>query len=106
MIESKRGIYNKLDELAALFRSAVGRKAYREAKIYYDRARAIASVLQIEEEKEEELFGVRGERGIEIKRGAFPEKDVLDVLYETCVRKSGVQSCYSCEHYRKNEVWH
>ena len=104
MIEGKREIYNRLDEMAGKFMAFYRNKQYTAAKREYDAAVTIALRLDIEEEKKEELFGTRGERGTILKRGLFPEDLVMKVTYETCMKKGSdpEKGCYTCENYKKN----
>jgi len=75
-----------LHHMADVFRSLCKVKNYREAKIYYEEARSLAVRSQLTEEETAEIFGIRGDRGIILRVGAFPEEDVIDMYEWTVVR--------------------
>lgn len=97
MLDS-RGIENKLWEYAAKFRVHMKAKRYAQAKYCYDKARDLAVDVELEEEKREELFGIRGERGVMLKEGMFLEELVQKAYYETCVKaKARPEDCVLCQ---------
>lgn len=97
MIDERR-TEQKLEELAAVFKSHALAKRYPQAKRCYDTARNIAVFMELAEEKREELFGIRGERGIIEKEGMFPEYLVQKVYLETCVKAREMpENCLLCE---------
>lgn len=62
-------------------------KDYPRAKHCYDTAVTISVFLELDEEKQLELFGERGERGAIIRQGLFPEESVQKA-YRECIRKN------------------
>ena len=91
-------IEQKLHNMAAVFRNHMRAKRYAQAKYLYENARDLAVNVGLEEEKREELFGIRGERGVILKDGLFPEELVQKAYYETCVKaKEKPEDCMLCQ---------
>lgn len=84
---TEKEIEDKLRKLPEVFADAVKKKEYQKAKHAYDTAVNVAACVEMSEEFKEELFGKRGDRGVILKKGAFPEEDVQKVYYETSVKK-------------------
>ncbi len=69
------------------FRWHMQRKEYSRAKAQYDNARTVALFLELNEQQMIELFGERGERGVVISRGLFPE-DLVQKSYLECIKRN------------------
>ena len=97
MLDS-RGIERKIYDLAAVFHAHMKAKRYAQAKYCYDKARSLAVEVELEQEKKEELFGIRGERGVIIKEGLFKVEMVMKAYEETCVKaKQAPENCTLCQ---------
>lgn len=75
-----------LRDLAELFRELCRTKNYVHAKSCYEEARKLAVNNHLTEGESAEIFGVRGDRGVILRVGAFPEEDVIDMYEWTVVR--------------------
>lgn len=84
---TEKEIEDKLRKLPKVFKEAMKKKEYRKARHAYDTAVNVAVCVEMSEDFKEELFGKRGDRGVILKNGAFPEEDVQKVYYETSVKK-------------------
>lgn len=76
MLTEKETI-KKLHDEAAEFRALVKQRQWGAADYRYHRARNVATFMELSQEELDRLFGVRGERGVIIQEGAFPEHLVL-----------------------------
>lgn len=76
----------KLYDLPEIFKAHMKCRRYSEAKACYDRAVTIALFMEADEKQKTELFGERGERGVIIKEGLFPEREVQKA-YEECIKR-------------------
>lgn len=85
MLDQKQTL-DKLFELPELFKVHMKNKAYPQAKACYDTAVTVAVFLELEEEWKDQLFGIRGERGVYIMKGLFNETQVLKA-YDECWKK-------------------
>ena len=104
MLDS-RGIEQKLYNLAAVFNVHMRAKRYAQAKYCYDNARSLAVDVELEQEKKDELFGIRGERGVILKEGMFREELVQKSYVETCVKaKQNPENCVLCQKRIRGEV--
>ncbi len=65
-----------LDE-AEIFRNHMNAERYAAAARCYEVCRFAAGLVGLDQGTVDELFGVRGERGVYELRGAFPEEDYL-----------------------------
>lgn len=83
---SSEALLEKLYELPRMFALNMSDKDYPRAKHCYDTARTVALFLNLDEEHMKELFGERGECGVSIRTGLFPEEKVQKAYFE-CVRK-------------------
>lgn len=82
----RKELMQDLHHKGDIFRQLCKVKNYYEAKKYYEEARTMAVENHLTEEESAEIFGVRGERGVILRVGVFPEEDVI-VMYEwTAVR--------------------
>ena len=96
MLDS-RGIEQKLYNLAAVFNVHMKAKRYPQAKYCYDKARGLAVEVELEQEKKDQLFGIRGNRGEIVKEGLFKEEMVMKAYVETCVKaKQEPEDCRLC----------
>lgn len=77
----------KLYELPQSFRTNMENKDYPGAKNCYDVARTVAVFMRLDEERMNELFGERGERGEIIRTGLFPEEKVQRAYLE-CIKSN------------------
>lgn len=82
-----QALMDKLYQLPETFRSSMKQKDYPGAKCCYETARTVALFLEIDEDGRTELFGERGERGVIIKQGLFPEEQVQKAYLE-CIKKN------------------
>ena len=73
---------------AEKFRQLVKRKDYKTAKQLYDRTVSEAVRSGLEEKYMTELFGERGNRGVVMKVGEFPEEMVQKCYYEVAVKST------------------
>lgn len=73
---------------AEKFRQLVKKKNFKMAKQIYDRTVSEAVRNGLEEKYMVELFGQRGNRGVIIKVGEFPEEMVQKCYYEIGVKKA------------------
>lgn len=97
MLDS-RGIERKIYDLAAVFQAHMKAKRYAQAKYCYDKARSLAVEVELEQEKKDQLFGIRGNRGEIVKEGLFKEELVMKAYVETCVKvKQAPESCALCQ---------
>lgn len=104
MLDS-RGIEQKIYNLAAVFLVHMKGKRYAQAKYCYEKARALAVDVELEQEKKDQLFGVRGNRGEILKEGLFKEDLVMKAYHETCVKaKQEPESCVLCRYQIRGEV--
>lgn len=86
MLEGKR-ILEKLHLLADEFKVHMRNREYSRAKSCYDTAVAVTVFLEMKEDIKQELFGERGERGVVIKKGLFPEDQVIKA-YGECIKRN------------------
>lgn len=104
MLDSK-GIEQKLHHLAAVFNAHMRQKRYTQAKYCYDKARLLAVEVELEPEKKEELFGIRGTRGMIVKEGLFREELVQKSYLETCIKaKQNPENCVLCQKRIRGEL--
>lgn len=100
-----REMERKLYEMAAIFKNHISAKRYQQAKYCYDKARLLAVEIELEEEKKEELFGIRGKRGEIIKDGLFKEELVQKAYMECCVKaKDSPMNCILCQEQLRGVV--
>lgn len=86
MIDNK-AFMDKLYKLPETFLYKMKSKDYSEAKACYDTARTVAVFAELDETVKTELFGERGEHGVIIKRGLFPEEQVQRAYLE-CIKRN------------------
>lgn len=86
MLEGQ-AIDKKMQELSDKFHQYVKNKQWGLAKYCYDVARNVAVFLEFDEDKMHEIFGERGERGLIISEGMFPERILHKVMYECVIKK-------------------
>ncbi len=79
-------LLEKLYELPQMFNVSMTNKDYPSAKRCYDTARTVALFMNLDEKQMRELFGERGERGVIIQAGLFPEEKVQKAYLE-CIKK-------------------
>lgn len=104
MLDS-RGIEQKLYNLAAVFQVHMKAKRYAQAKYCYDKARGLAVDVELEQEKKDELFGIKGIRGQIIKEGLFKEELVQKSYVEACVKaKQEPENCMLCQKRIRGET--
>ena len=104
MLDS-RGIERKIYDLAAVFHAHMKAKRYAQAKYCYDKARSLAVEVELEQEKKDQLFGIRGNRGEIIKEGLFKEEMVMKAYVETCVKaKQASENCVLCQRQIRGMV--
>lgn len=76
MLTEKETI-QKLHGEAADFRALVKQRQYSQAMHRYNTALNVAVFMELSREELDKLFGIRGEKGVIIQKGAFPEDMVL-----------------------------
>lgn len=76
MLTEKETI-QKLHGEAADFRALVKQRQYSQAMHRYRTALNVAVFMELSREELDKLFGIRGEKGAIIQKGAFPEDMVL-----------------------------
>lgn len=89
MLDGKE-IIEKLYLLAGEFNVHMQNKEYARAKYCYDTAVKEAVTNKVGSDYMDELFGIRGERGVIIKEGLFREEKVIRA-YGECIKKH--QTC-------------
>ncbi len=98
MLEGK-GFMDKLRREAGLFKGYMREKRYPEAKYCYDSVLAALVLMEADRETMREFFGERGERGVILKEGLFPEWQVQEA-YLACIRSGDT---YENKGYRPLE---
>lgn len=97
MIDERRAM-QKLEEEAAKFQNHMQAKRYQQAKYSFDRARTVAVFNELEEEKQDYLFGKMAERGEIIQDGLFKMQQVSKVYAECCVKAKALPNdCLLCK---------
>jgi len=86
MMDSKK-MMDKLYALPEQFEYYMSHKEYFRAKHCYDTAVTVAVFLELDDIQMKELFGERGERGVIIRRGLFPEENVQRAYLE-CIKRN------------------
>ena len=76
MLTEKETI-KKLHDEAAEFRALMKQRQWGQANYRYIRAMNVATFMELSREELDRLFGIRGEKGVIIREGAFPEHLVL-----------------------------
>lgn len=75
---SEAEIREKLfDQYPIMFRQSMAAHHYTRAKNIVDTARKVALFIQLPEKDLDKLFGIRGDRGVILREGLFPEEQVL-----------------------------
>lgn len=95
MLKEKE-LLDKLYELPETFKIHMGNKDYPKAKSCYDTARTIAVFMELSEERQKELFGERGERGVILRQGMFPEASVQKAHLE-CIKSNQTRLQMLCQ---------
>lgn len=104
MLDS-RAIELKIYDLAAVFNAHMKAKRYAQAKYCYDKARSLAVDVELEQEKKDELFGIKETRGTIVKEGLFKEELVSKAYVETCVKaKQNPENCELCRKRIRGDV--
>ncbi|MCM1039824.1 MAG: hypothetical protein NC434_10920 [Ruminococcus sp.] len=85
MLNNKK-LIDKLYDLPQKFRMYMNNKDYPRAKHCYDTAVTVALFMELDADWMTELFGERGERGVIIQQGLFPEEKVQKAYME-CIKK-------------------
>lgn len=83
---TEKEIEKALFEKARLFEVNMKRREYEGAKKCYESALAVATLVKVQKEVEDRLFGIRGEKGTVVLKGAFPQDQVENMQFETGVR--------------------
>ena len=90
-------MWQKLEELAAVFNNHIRAKRFPQAKHCYDTARNVSVFLEMDEKEQQELFGSRKADGEVEKEGLFKEELAQKAYFETCVKeKSDPENCFLC----------
>lgn len=97
MIDERR-VMQKLEEEAAKFQNHMRAKRYQQAKYSYDIARNVAVFNELEEEKQDYLFGKMAERGEIVQDGLFKIQQVQKAYEECCVKAKALpHDCLLCK---------
>ena len=97
MIDERR-VMQKLEEEAAKFQNHMQAKRYQQAKYSFDTARTVAVFIELEEEKQDYLFGKKAERGEIVQDGLFKIQQVSKVYAECCVKAKALPNdCLLCK---------
>lgn len=75
---TEKELVKKLHSEAANFRALVKQHQYTQAMKRYKTALDVAVFVELGREELDRLFGDRGEKGVIIQRGAFPEEMVIN----------------------------
>ena len=103
MLEGKE-LMDKLYEQAVIFDHLIRNKRWPEAKHCYDTVASVLVFLEAPEGMMLEFFGERGERGVILKEGLFPEDKVQKAYYETAVKRDGGYENKKYEPVQKNSA--
>lgn len=74
---TEKELVKKLHSEAADFRALVKQRQYVQAMRRYKTALGVAVFVELPREELDRLFGIRGEKGVIIQKGAFPEEMVI-----------------------------
>lgn len=96
---NQQEIIDRLCKKAEIFKDLIYEKEYYQAKYQYDTAVTLAVELHLDQAVREELFGIRGERGVILKEGLFPERLVQKAYYEACVKAQDTHNCEICRRH-------
>lgn len=96
-------IIPKLHDLSELFKTHIKNKQFPEAKYCYDEAVTVAVFMELDEEEKIMLFGERGERGVLIAEGLFPEKEVQKAYIE-CIKRGQTYENKEFEPLQRNSA--
>ncbi len=77
---------DKLERFAQEFVELAKGRQWAQAKYRYDTAMDVANFLEMTEKECTYLFGDRGERGVVLAPGRFPEETVVKVMEMVSVR--------------------
>lgn len=102
MLDPKQTM-DKLYNYAELFKAHMRNKNYSGAKACYDTARTVAVFMELEAEQKDQLFGIRGERGIYILEGLFNET-LVQKAYEECIKKGDTYENKKYEPLQRNSA--
>ncbi|EOS75697.1 MAG: hypothetical protein OSJ60_01825 [Lachnospiraceae bacterium] len=101
---SGKALLDKLYDQPELFKYYMRNKRWAEAKSRYDTTRDVLLFLQADEEMLNEFFGERGERGVILREGLFPEDEVQKAFYEAVVKRDGGYENKNYEPLQKNSA--
>ena len=99
MLKEKE-LLDKLYELPERFKAYMDNKDYPRAKHCYDTAVTAAVFMEIDEERSLELFGERGECGVILRPGLFPEESVQKAYLE-CIKSNQTRLQLLCQQSTK-----
>lgn len=85
----KEEIRNKLFEQGELFKLLMKNKQYAAAKHCYQATLNTATLVELDQPDVDKLFGIRGEKGVILKEGCFPEGLVIRMMEMADVRGYG-----------------
>lgn len=101
---SGKALLDKLYNQPELFEHYMRNKMWSDAKACYDTTRDVLLFLQADEEMLHEFFGERGERGVILREGLFPEDEVQKAFYEAVVKRDGGYENKKYEPIQKNSA--
>ncbi len=102
MIDGKT-LMDKLYSLPEQFKYHMSCKEYARAKYCYDTAVTVSVFLELDNSYMRELFGERGERGVIIQKGLFPE-EVVQKAYLECIKNNEVRENRKYTGVKRYEV--
>lgn len=101
---SEKVMLDKLYDQPELFMHYIHSRRWSEAKSCYDETRDFLVSVKADEEMMKEFFGERGERGVILREGLFPEKLVQKAYEETVVKRNGGHENEKHEPLQKNSA--
>lgn len=101
---SGKALLDKLYDQPELFRHYIQNKMWSEAKYCYDKTSCVLLFLEADEKMLKEFFGERGERGVILHEGLFPESLVQKAYEEIAVKRDGGYENKKYEPLHKNSA--
>lgn len=78
-------VIRKLYELSDNFKNHMRNRQYASACYCYKMALHVARFHGLQQKEMDKLFGVRGEKGVILQKGAFPEELVMEAQKQVYV---------------------
>ena len=97
MIDERR-VWQKLEELAAVFNNHIKAKRYQQAKYCYDTARTVSVFHEMDEKEYQTLFGYGKTEDEDETEELFKKELVQKAYMEACVKsKAEPENCFLCQ---------